>query len=154
MYADATSSVQINGHHYGPKPIRCAVRQGCPKSMALYALCLHAFLRLLELKLPCVRIGRRSRPTLVVADSDDVTIFVTSAADFTIIEEAIQLFEGATGSQLNPRKSKALAVERCCKQETIFGIFHHPAVTILGVTFWGTTEQTMKDTWTRVTGKV
>jgi hypothetical protein len=38
MYKEASSSVQINGHLYGPVPIRCAVRQRCPMSMALYAL--------------------------------------------------------------------------------------------------------------------
>jgi len=34
-------------------------------SMALYALFLHPFLRLLDLKLPITRIGRRTRPTSV-----------------------------------------------------------------------------------------
>jgi len=31
-------------------------------SMALYALCLHPFFRLLNLKLPGIRVGRRPRP--------------------------------------------------------------------------------------------
>jgi len=93
VYTDATSSVQINGHHYGSTPIRCDVRQGCPMSVAFYALCLYPFLRLLERNLPGIRVGRRSRPTSVVAYADNVTIFVTSAADFTFIEEASLLFE-------------------------------------------------------------
>jgi len=75
MYEGATSSVQINGQQYGPIPIRCAVRQGCPMSMALYALCLHPFLRLLDLKLRGIRIGCRTRPTSVVAYANDVNIF-------------------------------------------------------------------------------
>ena len=147
MYEGATSSVQINGHQYGPIPIRCAVRQVCPMSMALYALCLHPFLRLLEIKLPGIRVGRRARPTSVVAFADDVNIFVTSAADFAIIEEAIRLYERASGSRFNPRKSKSLAVGSWCTQETVLGIAYHPSVTILGVTFWGTTEQRMIDSW-------
>ena len=110
MYQGATSSVQINGHQYGPIPIPCAMRQGCPMSMALYALCLHLFLRLLDLNLPCIRIGCRTRPTSVVAYADDVIIFVTSSADFASIEEAIRLHERASGARFNPRKSKALAV--------------------------------------------
>ena len=36
----------------------------------------------------------------------------------------------------------------------MFGIDYHPSATILGVTFWGTIEQTMKNTWTLVTGTV
>jgi len=154
MYEGAMSSFQIIGHHYGPIPIRCAVRQGCPMSMALYALCLHPFLRLLDLELPGIRIGRRTRPTSVVAYTDDVTIFVISAADFAITEEAIRLYERASGARLHPRKSKALTVGSWCTQETVLGIAYHPHVTILGVTFWGTIEQTMKDSWARVTGKV
>jgi len=93
MYEGAMSSVQINGHQYGPIPICCGMRQGCPMSMALYALCLHPFFRLLDLKLLGKRIGRRTRPTSVVAYADDVTIFVTSAADFAVIDEAIRLYE-------------------------------------------------------------
>jgi len=46
----------------------------------------------------------------VVAYANDVTIFVTSAADFAIIEEANRLYERASGARLNPRKSKALEV--------------------------------------------
>jgi len=103
MYEGATSSVQINGHQYGPIPIRCAVRQGCPMSVALYALCLHPFLRLLDLNLRGIRIGRRTRPTSVVAYAYDVTIFATSAADFAIIQEAIRLYERLSGARINPR---------------------------------------------------
>ena len=144
MYEGATLSVKINGHHYGPIPIRCAVLQVCPITIALYALYLHPFLRLLELKLLGISIGRRTRPTSVVTYVDDVNIFVTSAADFTIIEEAIHLHEQASGSRFNQRKSKTLAVGSFCTQGVIFGIAYHPSETILGITFWGTIEQTMK----------
>jgi hypothetical protein len=137
MYEGAMSSVQINGHQYGPIRIRCAVRQGCPMSVVLYALCFHPFLRLLDLKLPGIRIGRRTRPTSLVAYADDVTIFVTSAADFAIIEEAIRLYKRASGSRLNTLKFKALAVGTRCTQQTVLGIAYHSHVTILGVTFWG-----------------
>ena len=81
LYEGAASSFKINGHQYGPIPIRCAVRQGCPMSMAHYALCLHPFLRLLNLKLPGIRTGYRTRPTSVVSYSDDVAIFVTPPTD-------------------------------------------------------------------------
>ena len=154
MYEGAMSLVQINGYQYGTIPIRCSVRQGCPMNMALYPLCLHPFLRLLDLKLPGIMIGRRTRPTSVVAYADDVTIFVTSVAEFAIIEEAIRIYERASGARLNPRKSKALAIGNWCTQETVLGIAYHPHVTILGVTFWGTIEQRMIDSWERLTGKV
>ena len=90
-------------------------------SMALYAVCLHPFLRLLELKPPGIRIGRRTRPTSVVAYASDVTIFVTFAADFAIIEEAIHIYERASCARRNPRKSKALAVGSWCTWRTSWG---------------------------------
>jgi len=120
-------------------------------SIALYALCLHS---LLDPKLPGIRKECRTRPISVVAYDDDVIIFVTSVADFAIVEEAIRLYERASGSRLNPQKSKALTVGSWCTQDTVLGIAYHPHVTILGVTFWGTIEQTMKDSWARLTGKV
>jgi len=83
-------------------------------SMTLYALCLHPFLCLLELKLPGIRIGRRTRPTSVVAYADDVTIFVTSVAGFAILEEAMRLYERASGAGHNRIKSKAFEVGSWC----------------------------------------
>jgi len=84
------------------------MRQGCAMNMAIYALCIQTFLRLLDLKLPGIRIGLRTRPTSVVTYADDVIIFVTSAADVASIGETIRLYERASGACLNPRKSKAL----------------------------------------------
>jgi hypothetical protein len=40
MYGRATSSVQINGHRTGKIPINCAVRQGCPLGIQLFAICI------------------------------------------------------------------------------------------------------------------
>ena len=110
MYEGATSSIQINGHQYGPIPVRCAVRQVCPTNMVLYTLVLHPLLKVLEEKLLGLRMRNQERHTSVIAYADDVTIFVTSIADFPIKEEAIRLFERASGARLNPRKSKAIAV--------------------------------------------
>jgi hypothetical protein len=118
-------------------------------SMALHTLCLHPLLKCLEQKLTGIRIGRRARPTAVVASADNVTIFISSVTEFPIIE-ALQLIEKTSGASINPRKSKALAVGRWRAQETIRGIQYHPSVTVLGITFWATIDQTTA----RITGKV
>ena len=78
--------------------------------------------------------GNQERHTSVIAYADDVTIFVTSVADFPFIE-AIRLFERALGARLNPRKLKALAVGGWCTRETVLGIDYHTHATILGITF-------------------
>ena len=56
LYEDAASSVQINGHIAGPIPIHCSVRQGCPMSMMVFALCVDPLLRIFEQKLPGIQI--------------------------------------------------------------------------------------------------
>jgi len=48
MYDNAQSAVQINGYTSSPVSIRSSVRQGCPLSMILYALCLNPLLCTLE----------------------------------------------------------------------------------------------------------
>ena len=64
LYDGATASIQINGMLTGRIPMQCAVRQGCPLSMVLYALCLHPLLRTLEDRLHGIRIGSRPFPPL------------------------------------------------------------------------------------------
>ena len=58
------------------------------------------------------------------------------------------------GCHPQPRKSKALALGSWCARQTFRWIAYHPSVTILGVTFWGTIQQTTKDTWARLTEKL
>jgi hypothetical protein len=122
--------------------------------MALFALCLHPFLHFLGQNLPGIRIGRRSIPTVTVAYADDVTIFITSVADFATIAEAINMYERASGAKHNSRKSRALAVGGWCTEEWPFGVAYHPSKSIQGVTFWSTIEQTVNDSLARLTAKV
>jgi len=48
MYENATLVVQVNGHISTPIPIQCGVRQGCPLSMIIFALCLNPLRHYLE----------------------------------------------------------------------------------------------------------
>ena len=98
LYDQANASVQINGTLEGNIPIRSGVRQGYTLSVALYALCLHTFISALEDSLPSIKIGRNSQHGPVIAYADDVTVFVTKPGDFHAIQQAIQLYERATGA--------------------------------------------------------
>jgi hypothetical protein len=71
-------------------------------SMVLYALCLQPFLIFLNRKMAGMKIGYKMSPTAVVAYEDDVTIFVTHEAELAIVEEAINLFEKASGCTSKP----------------------------------------------------
>jgi hypothetical protein len=71
MYTKAVSVVQINGHVYGLLPIECSIRQGCPLSLALFALCINPLMQCLVENLQGVRFNRGQRKAAVVAYADD-----------------------------------------------------------------------------------
>jgi hypothetical protein len=104
LYDQATASLRINGSLAGNIPIQRGVRKGCPLSVTLYALCLHPLIRALEDNLSGIKIGRHTEHGPVIAYADDVTVFVTNPGDFQAIQQAIHLYERATGARLNPRK--------------------------------------------------
>ena len=133
MYKGTTSSVQINGHISSPIPIQCSIRQGCPLSMQLFALCLNPLLCMLDEKLTGIQIGLRSKKTTVVAYADNFTIFVTSPADIQPIQEAIRCYQAVSGARLNIKKSKAMAIGSWDASTDIMGIPYHTTIKILGV---------------------
>ena len=57
MYEEAASSIQINGRVSGPIPINTSVIHECPMGMLLFASRVDPLLRILEKKLPGIRIG-------------------------------------------------------------------------------------------------
>ena len=81
LYVHGTSVVKINGHISQPIPINCSIRQGCPLSMQLYALCQDPLLQALEEIMTKNRIERRSSTTAVIAYADDVTLLVSNPQD-------------------------------------------------------------------------
>jgi hypothetical protein len=109
LYGQATASVQINGSLDGSIPIRSGVLQGCPLSVALFALRLHPLIRALGENLPSIKIGHTLHGP-VISYAEDVTVFVTHPGDLQAIQQAIHLYERAKGARLNTRKSKALAI--------------------------------------------
>jgi hypothetical protein len=150
LYDQATASVQINGSLAGNIPIRSGARQGCPLSVALFALCLHPLIRALENSLPRIKIGRHTQHGPVIAYADDVTAFVTHPGDFHAIQQVIHLYERATGARLNPRKSKALAIGAWTEPPTDLGIVFHERVNILWVEFGPTIATSIRDSWSKV----
>jgi hypothetical protein len=132
LHTDATASVQINGTLAGRISIQVGVRQGCPLSVIMYAPCLH-FLHSLADLLPPLRIGQRTRYVPALANTDDVTVFVTKPVAFTDIQQAIR-HERATWALLNTRKSKALDIGNRVASATKLRTDLHDYITIFSVT--------------------
>jgi hypothetical protein len=154
MFEDAASSIHINGHIAGKIPLRFSVRQGCPLSMALFALCDNLLLCYLDTNLEGVRLERTEHRTAVVAYADDVAIFVTRREDFRFIREAIQHYEKASGGRLNIQKSKALTVGGWTGTEIDLGVDFDSNMRIVGIAFSNTIEGAAHNSWSRTTSQV
>jgi hypothetical protein len=114
---------------------------------AAFALCVDLLLRILDQKLPVIRIGKRARKTVVVACTDDITIFATIPTELRVISDAITSYEKSTGARLNTRKSKELPVGGWNTSTDPLIIPWPAEIKILGFTFASTIEHSMKKSW-------
>ena len=140
MYKNAMSSIKINGHISSAVPFKCSIRQGCPLSMQLFALCLDPLLTTLENMLTGINIGRRPAKTAVLAYADDVTLHVRSPQDIPRIKSAIE-HEAASGARINIRKSRAMEVSSWDCSINVMDIPYHTEMMILGIHFTNTVRQ-------------
>ena len=77
LYRNATTEIQINGFRSNSIPIKLSIRQGCPLSMLLYAICINPLLQSLEEGITGVKTGNGIPRISRVAYADDITIFLT-----------------------------------------------------------------------------
>ena len=92
MYINASSEVQINGFRSRLFPIHSSVRQGCPLSIQLFALCLNPLIHTLEEALTGIRLGRGSARVAAVPYADDASAFLTSSADVQKLQVALHTY--------------------------------------------------------------
>ena len=92
LYDGASSEVQINGFCSSLFPIRSAIKQGCPLSMLLFALCLNPLLHALGDVLSGIKIGRDNTKIAVASYADDVTVFLTSPVDSQKLQEILSTY--------------------------------------------------------------
>jgi hypothetical protein len=110
LYHKVKSHIQIHGYRSPPIEIRSSIRQGCPLSMLLYAICLNHFLCALHEEISGIQLGSRNQKTAVIAYADDVTILAIKPAETLKIRELITQYEDASGARINIHKSKAIAL--------------------------------------------
>ena len=151
---NSTSSVQINGYRSCPFPIKRSIRQGCPLSMFLYAMCLNPLLCTLDNSLRGLRMGRYRAKTSVVAYADDVTIFVTIRTDIPKLQEGIHWFQAASGARVSIQKSRAIALGAWDKSIEIMNIPCHDTATILRFQIKNTVGESALAIWTKTNAKI
>jgi hypothetical protein len=154
MYTNATSMVHINGHISGPIPVQSSIRQGCPLSMALFALCLNPLLYQLDQTLNGFRIHQRQWQSAVIAYADDVTLLITTPEDIDAVKDAVQCYKKATGTILNIRKSQALAVGVWDTTIPVMDIPHNDEITVIRFKVQKSVARAASSSWTRITHMV
>ena len=154
LYANITSAVKINGHISQQIPIKCSIRQGCPLSMQLYALCLDPLLKTLETIMKGSRIGRTQVTNKVIAYADEVTLLVTDPQDIPRIKAAIREYEAASGALINNEESQALAIGNWKTETEVLNIPYVSNVKIHGIHFTPTIQQTIHKNWAIPTSRI
>jgi hypothetical protein len=101
LYDEAESLAQING--FLTQPVGT-------KSTLLFAVCLDPLPRKINDAKKACRPARHRNKMITVAYVDDVTLILRSAQEIQIVQEAILLYERASGAVINYHKSKALAL--------------------------------------------
>jgi hypothetical protein len=133
MYGNATSAVHVNGCRSGNFTIKCSVRQGCPLSTQLFALCIDPLLCAIDETLKGIRIGRGDNRTAVIAYADDITLLLTSPDDVPKLQDILDKYTSASGARINIHKSKAMAVGKWDTSTTLMGIPCYEHMKILGI---------------------
>jgi hypothetical protein len=154
LYDNATSEIQINGFRSGQILIKRSVRQGCPFSMLLYALCLNPLIQSLEKHLSGIKIGRRQTKTAVTAYVDDVTIYLTQVVDIPKMKEILLRNETATGAKINMLKSRAMAIGNWDTTIQIMNIPYYKEIKILGFHFSNSVNSAAAESWSSVIARV
>ena len=154
LYDKPASEVQINGFRSSLIQINSSIRQGCPLSMQLFALCLNQLIQTLEEELKIIQIGRGQSKAAVIAYADDVAIFLTTPDYVRKLQEILLTYEATTGAKVNMRKSRALALGTWDTSTKIMHIPYHSDVKIQGFHFTNTVNTSAKETWSMVTTRV
>ena len=154
LYSNATSRIQVNGHMSPSFPIECSVRQGCPLSMLLFAVCVDPLLHRLEQHLCGIRIRRGSRKIAVIAYADDITVLLTSPEEIDTVMTIIQQYERATGAKLNLGKSKALATGAWAPAANRYNIQYREQIQVLGFPLTKETNRMHRLSWEQTVRKI
>lgn len=141
------TKIEVNGALTNAIKIGRGIRQGCPLSMALYAICSDPIARKIvnNKKIRPFTIG--NEPIKLQQYADDVTCYLNNETDIRHIFEEFNSYERATGQKLNSAKTEILHINKPkASQKTNIGYDNHkhPTIKILGQ-YYG--EDQIRITW-------
>ena len=110
LYRDISSQFVVNGHLTKAVDIYCGVRQGCPLSALLYAICIEPLAQILRRDKWIKGVGvpgGGGLTTKCVLYMDDVNILCTDSLSINRTLDLTDWFGQASGSKLNRDKTQA-----------------------------------------------
>lgn len=109
IYSEASSRILVNGALTNKIKLGRGIRQGCPLSMSLYAICSDPLARLIE-KNPNTEAFRIGGIKMKIQQyADDLTCYLTREKDIDLIIQEFGRCERATGQKLNAQKTRNFA---------------------------------------------
>jgi len=154
LYRNATSEIHINGFRSNSIPVKRSIRQGCPLSMLLYAICINPLLQTLVEEITGVKTGNGRPGIATVAYADEITIFLTRPEEIPKLQQILDTYQKASVARTNADKSRAMAIGEWDATRRVMNIPCYGEITTLGFTFKSKSNITNKEQWHRIISQV
>lgn len=149
LYKHASSKILFNGFLTNTILILNSVRQGCPLSMALFALYIEPLIRLIYDNVQGCFIANTF--IKVIAYADDLNIFVLNDHEFDTVLELINYFSIFSKIKLNVRKSHFMRLNNCRSGPHM--LEEKMSLKILGIVFYQNFSRTVDSNYNSIIPK-
>lgn len=111
LYAVTTANISINGQLSTAVPLKSGVRQGCPLSPTLFALCIEPLGNLIRTNQNYTGISIPGVNSYNISKfADDTVFFVNDQRDHDIVRDYIRTYELGTAAKANVSKTEILPI--------------------------------------------
>ena len=108
IYTNIQSKIKINGCMSEPFFLERGVRQGCPLSMPLYVLCAEILANYIRTRTQIKGVQINRHECKLTQFADDTNLFLVGQKSIDHLEDALQLYEEASGAQINIDKCEGM----------------------------------------------
>ena len=154
IYADATSTLVMNGRKSKTIKIRSGVQQGCPLSMLLFAAHINPLLITLDKRLQGIKGTSPGIKTTAIAYADDMTIVLRRPEEIDEVRERLHDYMKVTRANINEHKSCAPALGAWSKLTPIMNIKYNVSIKILGFQMNAHSKHSAQMSWMTLTSKI
>ena len=133
MFLEISTGYIFNGNDKAQFKILDGLRQGCPLSPLLYAICTGPLIKKITMSKHLNGIDTRGFNLRIRMYADDVVLFVKDGNDFQILMSIFKLFEEAANQSINLQKSFILQMNTKINQDLFEEIDRAVGIKYLGV---------------------